>query len=88
MKKAEGLSLSVIVIAVVCLIVLVILTLIFTGRINMFNQGIDECQGTCMKTADECGNVGGQATYKPKCALNAQRVQDTTYCCMNIPAKS
>jgi len=54
MKKAEGLSLSVVVIAAVALVVLVVLILIFSGRIGLFNTGLKECPpGTTGMTQDQ-----------------------------------
>jgi hypothetical protein len=48
--KGQGLSLNAIVIAALVLIVLVVLVMIFTGRLGVFNQGIDK---------DACETVGG-----------------------------
>ncbi len=42
-KKSEGLTLNVIVIAVLVLLVLIVLILIFSGRLGLFNQGINQC---------------------------------------------
>ncbi len=50
MKKAQGLSMTTIVIAALALLVLVVLTLIFTGRLGGFARGVDEntdCQTYC-----------------------------------------
>ena len=41
-KKAQGLSLNTIIIASLVLIVLVVLILVFTGRISIFGEGVDE----------------------------------------------
>jgi len=42
MKKAQGMSLNVIVIAALALIVLVVLVAIFTGRMGLFTQSLRE----------------------------------------------
>ena len=41
-KKAQGMSLKVVIIAVIALIVLVVLILIFTGKSKMFTKGADD----------------------------------------------
>jgi hypothetical protein len=46
-KKAQGLPISTIILAVLGLVVLVILFAIVTGRMAIFGRGISECQGTC-----------------------------------------
>ena len=56
-KKAQGLPLNTIVIAVIALIVLVVLILIFRGQIGVFNRGTscDARGGKCMNS--ETGKV-------------------------------
>ena len=49
-RKAQGMPLNIIIIAAICLIVLVILTVIFIGRMGKTREEIDRCQtngGTC-----------------------------------------
>ena len=41
-KKAQSMSLNVIIVAALALIVLVVLVAIFTGRIGVFNKGVSE----------------------------------------------
>ena len=51
-KKAQGLSLTVIVIGIIVLVVLVVLVFIFTGRTGKFSGDIAKCEargGTCME---------------------------------------
>ncbi len=43
-KKAQGISLNVIIIAAIGLVVLVLLVAIFTGRINIFGKGVGEAE--------------------------------------------
>ncbi len=45
MKKAQGLSLNVIIVAAIALIVLVILVMIFTGKLGGFGEGVEEVSG-------------------------------------------
>lgn len=58
-KKAQGLSMQTVVIAAIVLIVLFVLILIFTGRINIFRQDMESCLnkgGTC-KDAKDCDGI-------------------------------
>ncbi|MEM4267624.1 MAG: hypothetical protein QXK37_02225 [Candidatus Woesearchaeota archaeon] len=43
MKRGD-LSLTTIIIAAICLIVFVVLVLIFTGKIKVFNEGLKDCK--------------------------------------------
>jgi hypothetical protein len=46
-KKAQSMSLNVIIVAVLALIVLVVLLYVFSSKINIFGKGVSTCQGTC-----------------------------------------
>tara|TARA_Y100000310_G_scaffold2558_1_gene3292 strand:+ start:9484 stop:9753 length:270 start_codon:yes stop_codon:yes gene_type:complete len=49
-KKAQGISINVIIIVAIALIVLVVLIAVFTGRLGAFGQDVDSsrsCQSTC-----------------------------------------
>ncbi len=49
-KRAQGLSINVIIIVAIALIVLVVLIAVFTGRMGGFVSGVDEtttCDNTC-----------------------------------------
>ncbi|MBI2176623.1 hypothetical protein HYU40_04755 [Candidatus Woesearchaeota archaeon] len=56
-KKAQGMSLNTVIIAIIVLVVLVVLVMIFTGYFGkVFTPTVASCQsagGTC---ADSCGN--------------------------------
>jgi hypothetical protein len=49
LRKAQGLSITTIIVALIALIVLVIIISIFTGRMGIFGKGLDEAQlgGKC-----------------------------------------
>mgnify|MGYP001173580196 CR=1 FL=1 len=54
-KKAQGISMNVIIIAAIALLVLVVLSVVFMGRMGIFSSGSADCGnqgGTCL---DECG---------------------------------
>ena len=66
MKKAQGISITTIIVAAIALIVLVVLIAIFTGRMGIFGrdlttaQGGDLCIGDSMQitTGSDCSSLG------------------------------
>ena len=76
LRKAQGLTLNTIIIAALALLVLVILALIFTGRIQIFGSESSACQ-----------NNGGQCRAGPSCegnevVYNAVRCPESQICCI------
>lgn len=64
-KKAQGLSLNVIIIAAIALLVLVILAVIFMGRLGVFRKGSGDCEtmgGFCLRTSCE-GDYSREVSY-------------------------
>ncbi len=61
-KKGQGISINTVIIAAIALAVLVVLFLIFTGRLNIFNKGL-EGTVTC---ENACKAVGMQKGSAPK----------------------
>ena len=61
-KKAQGLPLNVIVMAVLALVVLIVLVLIFRGQVGVFNQGTscDARGGNCLTTFSEATKCSGE----------------------------
>lgn len=59
-RKAQGISLNVIIIAALGLLVLVVLAIIFTGRTGIFVKETDKCgtkygtAGSCVASKDDC----------------------------------
>ena len=74
-RKAQGLSLNTIIIAIIVLVVLVIVVMIFTGYFgNQFVPGINsctakggECKANCDSPADEIQNVKGCSAGQACC---------------------
>ena len=62
-KKAQGLSINVIIIVAIALIVLVVLIAIFTGRLGGFVGGIDRTT-TCDSS---CSSIGKSGTSETTC---------------------
>ena len=76
MKKAQGLTLNTIIIAALALLVLVILALIFTGRIQIFGRETASCKnngGEC-NTGTDC--PAGSIVY------NAVKCPEGQVCCL------
>jgi hypothetical protein len=66
-RKAQGLSLNVIIIAVIAIVVLVVLIIIFTGKTRLFSQATTNCE-----------SKGGHC--KPKCDPDTEVKQFGTDC--------
>ena len=76
-RKSQGLSVNVIIIAALALIVLVVLTVIFTGRIKIFSQTLEDCeskQGNCKVS---CGPDETKIT-------NAKCSKEKPVCCIKV----
>ena len=65
-KKAQGISINAIIIAVVALIVLVELVAVFTGKFGEFGIGLKKASGDITKT---CSEQGGKENSVEGCRL-------------------
>jgi len=77
-KKAQGLPLNVIIIAVIVLIVLAVIIAIFAGRISIFSKSVGDCEakgGVCKNSVSEC--TEDQAPVSGLCGENK-------ICCVSI----
>jgi len=84
-KKAQGISMETIVVAVIVLFVLAVLLLVFTGRINIFGIGLKECatmQGQCQDKL--CKDDNRATLYGGKCTLPGTNTNDPTKHCCSI----
>jgi len=82
-KKAQGLSINVIIIAALALIVLVVLATIFTGRVRIFSQTLEDCaskQGQCYP--NKCPDNSALIT-NAKCS-EADRNAGKDKCCVSV----
>lgn len=66
-KKAQGMSLTVIIIAVLALIVLVVLVVIFTGKAGSFGKGTEETSQQFSGSKCEIPGTGGQCIDRTSC---------------------
>jgi len=83
-KKAQGISINVIIIAAIALIVLVVLVAVFTGRFGMFSKGV-AATGDPTKTCTSAENGGTLSTDnscpKGKRAIAASDIPPGQFCC-------
>lgn len=68
-KKAQGLSINVIIIVAIALIVLVVLVAVFTGNLGSFSKTIGSTTGDATKT---CSEQGG--TFKVQSACTGKTI--------------
>ena len=86
MKKAQGISINTIIIAAIALIVLVVLIAVFTGRIGIWGQQVDDT------TQISCTSVGGEAVDSDDCSLlrkipgKYNDVGEDKVCCKTEPS--
>ena len=79
-RKAQGLSLNVIIIAAIALLVLVILAIIFIGRMGTTTKGIDACKGQCIDETLECNEELGQYYQED----NTGECPEGQICCVGV----
>jgi len=86
-KRGQGLSMDTIVIAAIALLVLVILALIFTGKIGKTRVEMDKCDtqgGKCVATAVECSSEYQKVVSSYSCPdIDGQK----QLCCVSIGGK-
>ena len=82
-KKAQGLSITTIIVAVIALVVLVVLVAIFTGRLGIFSTGVSEV-GTCESFGGDCrASCLDEETrvFGPNCAEEEGVAAGNNICC-------
>ena len=83
-RKAQGLSLNIIIIAVLALIVLVVIIIMFTGKTRSVSKTIDSCvqKGGSCETKEKC-NIFENIRYSniPECKKQAK------VCCVPMSDK-
>jgi hypothetical protein len=64
-KKAQGMSLNIVVVAVIAIVILVVLIIIFTGKTKLFSRTLASCEaksGTCKTACDPMGEISHVGT--------------------------
>ena len=67
LRKAQGMPITVIIIAALGLVILVILFALVTGRLAIFGRGISECPGTCVGEFQVIGGVDKMLSPERSC---------------------
>jgi len=65
-KRAQGLSITTIIIAIIALVVIVVVVSIFTGKLNVYSSGVDELS-SCENTCKNSGYFNGIASSDQSC---------------------
>jgi len=88
-KRAQGISINVIVIAALALLVLVVLAMIFTGKLGGWTKAQNECSsngGLCVSDASQCTGENAQVMSRytcpnagEVCCLTLEGVQEPTF---------
>ena len=78
--KAQGLSMSTVVIAALVLIVLVVLIMIFSNKMGGANKGLSSCSGECVDSVSKCS--GKIPIFLVDCDADGDGEADGgNYCC-------
>ena len=79
-KKAQGLSLNMVIVAAIALVVLVVIVLIFTGRLNIFAGTVGDCTAKAnqqCKPGATCDASAGETKTTDKCPAG-------NVCCLKV----
>ena len=83
-RKSQGMPVNVIIIAALALIVLVVITLIFTGRVRIFSSALESCsakQGHCVEKIT-CGD--NEARIIAECPEKGDPTSKGKTCCVQV----
>jgi len=87
-KKAQGLSIDVIIVAAIALIVLVIIAVIFISKLGIFGAQVGDCVnkgGKCVAADIACGEEGtAVAEYGLPMSLSCSVKEE--HCCVKAAA--
>ncbi len=89
-KKGAELSVNLIIVAILALLVLVVMAMIFTGRIGLFRERIDSCAslgGKCVVDTSMCAGQYQRIESSGVCNLNRENdpgSPDDGLCCVSV----
>ncbi|MEK6823145.1 MAG: hypothetical protein AABY13_04915 [Nanoarchaeota archaeon] len=83
LRKAQGMSINVIVVAALALLVLVVLSIIFLGRGKLFQSGLNQCKGTCVPKGQSCPQPDSAQVPTSNCDDGRTQVADGI-CCIEV----
>ena len=78
-RKGQGLSMTVIIVAAIALLVLVVLSIIFLGKMGDITRDISACEqkgGQCVASADDCSDEFSRIT--------SDKCEGDEVCCLTI----
>ena len=78
MKKAQGFSLKLIIVAVISLVVLIIMISMFTGELKIFGENIKDCSSK----GGICVELGECESYRLLSAASCNEGDIKRECCM------
>lgn len=84
MRKAQGISINTIIIAAIALLVLVILSVVFTGRMGIWSRETARCEpniGRCAPAGVTCGEQGSSVEGYPTRYMAAKCDAEGATCC-------
>ena len=79
LKKGQGISMTVIIVAAIALMVLVVLSIIFLGRIGIWSEKISACEqngGVCVTNEEDCTGEYSR--------IISETCKDNKVCCLTI----
>jgi len=84
-KKAQGMSMNIIVVAAIALIILVVLIVVFIGRTGKFAASVEECKGTCVASNSACSGDYQKVDRTGKCVLTDGKPDTSNpVCCISV----
>tara|TARA_Y100000034_G_scaffold14075_1_gene14694 strand:- start:2648 stop:2932 length:285 start_codon:yes stop_codon:yes gene_type:complete len=86
-NKAQGISITTIIIAAIALVVLVVLISIFVGKMGGFATKLEDCNekgGFCVSTVEECKESGDFNTAIKGTSCQKDYVDDKPLCCIPV----
>ncbi|MBN1501907.1 hypothetical protein JW930_00045 [Candidatus Woesearchaeota archaeon] len=84
MKKAQGISINVIIVAAIALVVMIILVLIFTTNIRNWRESSQACAslgGVCVERATDCTGEYAKIIEGSCPGEDKEDPRDDGYCC-------
>ena len=85
MKKAQGISMNVVIIAALALLVLVVLSVIFLSKTGIWSRETVNCRqqgGVCFATTDACPETHPITYSQWKCLQADNTVDPNLKCCI------
>lgn len=86
-KKAQGMSINVVIVAAIALLVLVVLAAIFISRLSVTKTAIETCEsygGKCFDGAEGCQDPYTIQSGAYKCLDLAKKEKEGFVCCLKV----